>query len=454
MSLSLNKAISESLWLGREDKNHLNHHLLGASPLGAVHDLALSSMQAAVSATQRFCQDVYGDNPTVQINRDLVDRWCVNSVFPVGWSMPPLWDDLAKDYRTIDGWIRLHTNAPHHRKVAERVLSGVTCYDEAKEAIACLKAFDLETAIVKAGGCAAQLRTRDRWHEHPQGQAVMKEPIVAWSDIGEAQSTWHKARMEKPLAGLKVVDLTRVIAGPVATRFLAGLGADVLRIDPSFWTEHGKEIDLTIGKRCAELDLRMEQDRNKLRELLKSADIFVHGYRKDALANLGFSRDALTSINPRLISISLNAYGATGEWQNRRGFDSLVQRSSGLAVADERRVYELPYQVLDHATGYLMAASAIEALRFLLLEHKVMSAHLSLARQAALLSDMKPDTKQLYRHQFGKDSGQEAYLDRCTHEHTGWGKALRLPNPFDIEGVNYGWHYPAQQLRSSLPHWN
>ena len=429
--------------------------LLEASPLDNVNLLATSAMQLAVAALQGLLKEQLSVSAQAQIDRILVDHWCTNSIFPVGWQLPAAWDELAKDYRCADGWIRLHTNAPHHRQSAVTVLGGATSANEAAEAIASWQGQALEMAIVEAGGCAAQLREHKQWQCHAQGQAVAQEPIVNWQISQASLDTsriWRASDAKRPLRGLKVLDLTRVIAGPVATRFLASLGADVLRIDPPFWTEHGKEIDLTVGKRCSGLDLRKAEDKAQLQSLMASADVLVHGYRKGALAGLGFDAQTLYNINANLISCSLNAYGATGPWQSRRGFDSLVQRSSGLAVADEHRVYDLPYQVLDHASGYLMAANVMQALRWQHNHQQTISAHVSLARQAKLLSGV--DTIALNQHLLGQTHDLQPYIKYFTSEMTGWGKALRLPLPMQVQGVDISWEKPASMLRTALPEWS
>lgn len=432
----------------------LDQQLLEKSPLGKVNLLATGAMQLAVSALQGLLLEQLSVKTKAQIDRTLVDHWCTNSVFPVGWQLPAAWDELAKDYRCADGWIRLHTNAPHHRQSAVRVLGGVTNAKEAAEAIASWQGQALEQAIVEAGGCAAQLREYEQWQCHPQGQAVAQEPIVAWQVSLASLDTyrlWRAVDARRPLRGLKVLDLTRVIAGPVATRFLASLGADVLRIDPPFWTEHGKEIDLTVGKRCAGLDLRKADDKAQLHNLIASADVLVHGYRKGALAGLGFDAQTLQQINPNLLSVSLNAYGATGPWQGRRGFDSLVQRSAGIAVADENRVYDLPYQVLDHATGYLMAANVLQALRWQHNHQQSISAHVSLARQAQLLGGV--DTIALQQYRLDQTHNLHTYRKQLTPEATAWGAALRLPLPMQVQGVDIAWHKPASMLRTAPAEW-
>lgn len=144
---------------------------------------------------------------------------------------------MAGDYRTVDGWIRLHTNAPHHRDAALSVLDAPIEREAVAAAVARWRADDLEGAVVAAGGCAAAMRSPEAWGLHPQGAAVALEPLVAW-EIGETgPDGLAAARADRPLAGLRVLDLTRILAGPVATRVLAGFGATVLRLDPPGWEE-------------------------------------------------------------------------------------------------------------------------------------------------------------------------------------------------------------------------
>lgn len=340
----------------------------GALPSAfAVTDLACASIAAAGQAISELLNQQTGRLPHLEVDRRLASFWFSTSIRPVGWSVPPLWDPVAGDYATKDGWIRLHTNAPHHRAAAERVLG--VCADRAAMAskVAQWAKTDLEQAVVDAGGCAAEMRSWAQWQAHPQGQAVNAEPLIQFAANSRQNAKQWQGSVAQPLAGIKVLDLTRVLAGPVASRFLAGLGADVLRIDPPTWNEPGVVPEVTLGKRCARLDLQVKADRELFEGLLKDADILLHGYRADALERLGYGLAERQLLAPGLIDVCLNAYGWSGPWQNRRGFDSLVQMSSGIAEAGMHwqhadKPTPLPLQALDHATGYLMAASAIKLL--------------------------------------------------------------------------------------------
>ncbi|VVO83303.1 Formyl-CoA:oxalate CoA-transferase [Pseudomonas fluorescens] len=424
----------------------------GALPSAfAVTDLACASIAAAGQAISELLHQQTGRLPHLEVDRRLASFWFSTSIRPVGWSVPPLWDPVAGDYATKDGWIRLHTNAPHHRVAAEHVLG--VCADRAAMAskVAQWAKTDLEQAVVDAGGCAAEMRSWAQWQAHPQGQAVNAEPLIQFDANGSQNANPWQGSVAQPLAGIKVLDLTRVLAGPVASRFLAGLGADVLRIDPPTWNEPGVVPEVTLGKRCAHLDLQVKADRELFEGLFKDADILLHGYRADALERLGYGLAERQLVAPGLIDVCLNAYGWSGPWQNRRGFDSLVQMSSGIAEAGMHwqhadKPTPLPLQALDHATGYLMAASAIKLLAERLSSGRSGSARLSLARTAKLLVEAGAGTEEPLR---AEEEGDQGLLV----EQTPWGPAHRLQVPLRITGTPLQWAIPAGELGSHRPLW-
>jgi len=424
----------------------------GALPSAfAVTDLACASIAAAGQAISELLRQQTGHLPTLEVDRRLASFWFATSLRPTGWEVPPLWDPVAGDYATRDGWIRLHTNAPHHRAAAESVVGA--CADRATMAakVAHWASADLEQAVVDAKGCAAQMRSWEQWQKHPQGLAVNAEPLVHFSDGKDERHQPWQGSVAQPLAGLKVLDLTRVLAGPTASRFLAGMGANVLRIDPPTWNEPGVVPEVTLGKRCARLDLQQPADRAVFEGLLKDADILLHGYRADALEHLGYGVERRRQLRPGLIDVCLNAYGWSGPWQNRRGFDSLVQMSSGIAEAGQRwkhadKPTPLPVQALDHATGYLMAASAIRLLTERLRSGRGGSARLSLARTAKLLIEHGPGADEVLRPEDEQDQNSQV-------EQTPWGLAHRLQAPLSIAGTPLQWSLPATELGSHRAQW-
>ena len=495
------RAVSSSLDLpaGALDAVHFGSE--GALPsYYAVTDLAAASIGAAALALRQLIIAQGGEPAPVAVDRRLASLWFGWSVHPIGWERPPLWDAVAGDYATADGWIRLHTNAIHHRDAALAVLGCAVDRDAVARAVAGWRGEELEAAVVGNNGCAAVMRSAAGWQAHLQGVTVAAEPLIAFdtrlletaasvqwvaappdrddasalsaaAQRGQrAASGWPGAvggvSPARPLAGLKVLDLTRVLAGPVATRFLAGYGADVLRIDPPSWNEPGAIPEVTLGKRCARLDLHQPADRAIFEALLAQADVLVHGYRPAALERLGYGEQFRRVLNPALIDVSLDAYGWTGPLAGRRGFDSLVQMSCGIAEHGMRmqgagKPVPLPVQALDHATGYLMAAAVLRGLLFRVTENRAMQARLSLARTAKLLMDASSGwLGTAFTHGSGAGfapSGGEALAPvgeadfSPAVEHTEWGPARRLLPPVTVGGARMAWDRPAASLGSSPP---
>jgi crotonobetainyl-CoA:carnitine CoA-transferase CaiB-like acyl-CoA transferase len=281
----------------------------------------------------------------------------------------PTWDKIAGVYDTGDGRkVRLHTNFPHHRDGILKLLGVAYDRDAVAAALRQWQAEPFEAAAAAAGLVATMLRAPAEWAEHPQGRAVAGLPTFEIRKIGEAPARALARNPERPLAGVRVLDLTRVIAGPVCGRALAAHGADVMRVTaPHLPGLATLDIDTGRGKLSTVLDLRAAEERERLTGLLRQAHIFVQGYRPGGLAALGFSPEACAELKPGIIAVTLSAYGHQGPWAARRGFDSLVQNASGLNVAEAEAAgvpapRELPAQALDHASGYLMAFAAMMAL--------------------------------------------------------------------------------------------
>ncbi|MCW7944694.1 CoA-transferase [Streptomyces hygroscopicus] len=302
---------------------------------------------------------------------------------------------LSRFWRTADGWVRTHANYPHHR---ERLLGALGLAADASvetvgAALAERSALEVEESVYAAGGLAVALRTPEEWATHEQAHAVAAHPLVGRARLDKAPVRPLPPLAGEPLlpaAGLRVLDLTRVIAGPVATRTLALLGADVLRIDsPALPEIPDQHADMDIGKRSAVLDLTASVDRRALDGLLADADVVVTGYRPGALDRFGLAPEQLAERRPGLVVAQLSAWGAYGPWAGRRGFDSLVQVATGIAVREgsAERPGALPAQALDHGTGYLLAAAVLRSLTEQTREGGTRVVRLSLARTAAWLTD-------------------------------------------------------------------
>ncbi len=288
---------------------------------------------------------------------------------------------LSGFWPAADGWVRTHANYPHHRARLLAAL-GLTEDTGAPERLAAviraLPAGEVEERAYAAGGLAVAVRTATEWAAHEQGRAAAARPLVAVdrAAAGPERAAAHLPVLAAdgtllPARGVRVLDLTRVIAGPVATRTLALLGADVLRVDsPRLPESEDAHTDTGFGKRSARLDLADPADRAVFEELLAAADVVVTGYRPGALDRFGLAPEVLLERRPGLVVARLSAWGDGGPWAGRRGFDSLVQAACGIAdteaaggsVRDGGRPGALPAQALDHGTGYLMAAAVLRAL--------------------------------------------------------------------------------------------
>lgn len=417
-----------------------------------VTELLAESIGLAGVALARLRGRPSGD---VDVDGRLSAFWGLTSCEPIDWTPQEPWDSLSAIFEGSDGWIRLHTNAPHHKAVATRLLNKVATKDAAAAEIINCSVNQLEADFVAAGGAAARMITWKDWQAHPQGRAISQSPLIEWiqNKACPAPKRLQDAdySSDRPLSGLKVLDLTRVLAGPVATRTLAGYGAQVLRIDPANWDDPGLLHDTTIGKRCAGLDLTSEPDRARFVELLQQADVFVHGYRPGALEKLGFGMATLDQINPAHINVSLSAYGRQGPWSQRRGFDSLVQFSTGIADLcgdGQGTPGKLPVQALDHAAGYLMAACVFEALHRAKKSGLIMSAQTSLARIAWMLC--KAD----------RTKGEHASIPRqvssdfaASVETSDWGDLKRLRSPLLVMDAPMTWDVPSGELRRHSASW-
>jgi crotonobetainyl-CoA:carnitine CoA-transferase CaiB-like acyl-CoA transferase len=360
-----------------------------------VEGLALGAMGALIAALDALAPSPEGGKRASTSSELLAASFDSVRHLTVDGKAPDIWAPMSGFRPTADGWVRLHANYPHH---AERLLAGLGIAD-ASQLDAALRersALDVEADVRQAGGVAAAVRSGEDWSSSPMGQAAAFQP---WMDVALAEDT-AKAPLEdsgtRPLAGVRVLDLTRVIAGPSATRLLGALGADVLRIDPPRYPELlDAHLDADFAKRSAVVDLADGDQLARVRELAAAADVVVLGYRAAALARFGLDPAALRADHPQLAVVSLNAWGRGGPWADARGFDSIVQAACGIAEiygSEHDGVWRpgaLPVQALDYATGLGIAAAAV-ALLAARRRGVTGSVHLSLAATAHELLTAPP----------------------------------------------------------------
>lgn len=367
---------------------------------------------------------------------------------------------LSRFWRTADGWVRTHANYPHHRARLAAALDlpagddPAAMVDRVAGELAARPAEQVQEAVYAAGGLAVAVRTRQEWAASAPGRAAAAQPLVRTERLGTAPARTlpplpHGALL--PAAGVRVLDLTRVIAGPVATRTLALFGADVLRIDAPHLPEmRDAHADTGFGKRTVTLDLRDRAGRAVFEELLAHADVVVTGYRPGALDRHGLSAPALAERRPCLVVAQISAWGPEGPWAGRRGFDSLVQAASGIALLQagpDGRPGALPGQYLDHGTGHLLAAAVLRALTAQTGEGGGRHLRLSLATTAAWLLNRLP--------------GDESAGTAVPHDPTPWltetdsplGRLRHALPPVDIDGVPGTWATPPHRPGSDEPRW-
>ena len=266
-------------------------------------------------------------------------------------------------------WSYIHANFPNHRAAALRVLGCEENREAARRAVAQWDALELEEAIIAAGGAGGMVRSMSEWAQHPQGGAIASLPLMEILKIGEAPAE-KLPEGDRPLSGIRVLDLTRVLAGPTCARTLAEHGADVLKVTAShIAARDDQEYDTGHGKLSARLDLRQPKELERLQELVREADVFSQGYRPGTLASRGLSPEELVRLRPGLVYVSLSAFGHNGPWASRRGFDTVVQNVSGITTRQgelfpgaEPGPQFYPVSAIDYLTGYLMAFGAMVAL--------------------------------------------------------------------------------------------
>jgi CoA-transferase family III len=363
-----------------------------ASPL-AVADCAIASVATCLAAAADLAHVRTGHRPAVVLDAAHVAA----AVRSEAWLRDPAghgvrgFGALSRLWPAADGWVRTHANYPWHRAALLSAL-GVAEGTDAEvqprlaDAIAGRAARDIERLVYGAGGLAVAARRA--------GELDVGGPLIRTAPLGSAPPLPPARAGQLPAQGIRVLDLTRVIAGPVGTRMLGSLGADVLRVDDPHRPElPGQDVEGVLGKASTAIDARTAAGHEILHRLLDGADVLVTGYRPGALRRLGLDPDQVAERHPGTTVVTLSAWGTAGTWGTRRGFDSLVQIATGIGWAtspDGTRPGVLPCQLLDHATGYLLAAGTLAALARRAQMGESTHVSLSLARTARWLLDQGP----------------------------------------------------------------
>ena len=369
-------------------------------------------------------------------------------------------NEIAGVYPAKNGrWSYIHANFPNHRAAALKVLGVPENPEAVRKAVSQWDAQELEEAIIREKGAGGMVRSMEEWAKHPQSAAIASLPLMEIIRIGDAPVE-PLPKGDRPLSGIRVLDLTRVIAGPTCARTLAEHGADVLKITAEHLPSLGRqEYDTGHGKLSARLDLREEKDRQKLRELVRETDVFSQGYRPGTLSEKGFSPETLAELRPGIVVVSLCAFSHAGPWASRRGFDTVVQTVSGIT----HRQGELfpiggpgpqfyPVSAIDFLTGYLMAFGAMVALRKRATEGGSWLVRISLAQVGKWLVD---------RGEVPYEQAKEAQKEFTSEELDRWsmvsdtpvGKLRHLAPVLRMSETQPRWTRPTVPLGYHKPEW-
>jgi CoA-transferase family III len=377
----------EKLWEEADlHKSLMNEaSLTGSDPLMpssfAIGTAAQSSIAAAALAASMIGRHRGGELRAVSVDMREALLECTG-FFSLDGKIPEVWDPVAGLYACgstrnnadgMSGYVRLHTNFAHHRDGVLKILGLPTGPSTTRQAVAtALQSWDaqeFEQAASQAGMVVAATRSFEAWDKHPQASFVGSQPLIKFEKIGEADPLpWPTMASDaRPLQDLRILDLTRILAGPVCGRTLAHYGADVLLVNSPNLPNIASIADTSTGKRSAHVDLSNAQGAAELHHLMNGANVFIQGYRPGALAGHGFDPLSAAKQRPGIIYVSLSAYGDNGPWGEKRGFDSLVQTATGFNLAEAHAAAEnepraMPVQILDYATGFLMAFGVQAAL--------------------------------------------------------------------------------------------
>ncbi len=375
---------------------------------------------------------------------------------------PPkeLWDPLSGYYPVKEGrWVSIHCNFANHRDAAMQVFGFPDQCAASRAALEeASRGWDglaLEDAIHAAKGCAGLARTGAEWAQHPHSAAVAAQPLLEIRKIGEAKAEPLPIG-KRPLSGVRVLDLTRVLAGPTCARTLAEHGADVLKITGAHLPDSGpSELDTGIGKLSAHLDLRTAAGVDTLRALLREADVFSQSYRPGTLAARGFSPEQAAGLRPGIVYVTLSAWGTTGPWRERRGFDSIVQTVSGMAMAqgagsDPWKPKLMPVSAIDYVSGYLMAYGALVALARRVREGGSWLVRVSLARTGKWIADRGIIEE---FSSIKNDLDEEELKKILTETRTSAGTIQHLKPVLGLSETPPYWERPPVPLGTHPPEW-
>jgi crotonobetainyl-CoA:carnitine CoA-transferase CaiB-like acyl-CoA transferase len=398
-----------------------------------------------------------GHAQDVSVDMHAAEMECTG-YFTIDGKVPNAWAPLSGLYPCRDGHVRVHANFDHHRDGTLRILGiagdpASVRRHEVEAALQGWKAIDFESAAAAAGMVVSAVRSFKEWDQTKHAEAARNQPLFTMQKIGDASPIqWNSiSRDEQPLQGIRILDLTRILAGPVCGRTLAAYGADVMLVNSPDLPNIESIAETSRGKMSTLLDLKSASDASKLIDLVRDANVFVQGYRPDGLRALGFSSEQLAAIRPGIVCVSLSAYGNDGPWADRRGFDSLVQTATGFNDAEARAAgveapKAMPVQILDYASGFLMAFAAQAALVKQSTEGGSWHVQVSLIQTAQWLRGLGRVNDNFHSKKPDFRSASETYP-------SGFGTLTAIPHAARFANFSASWKRPSVPPGTHQPNW-
>ena len=362
---------------------------------------------------------------------------------------------LTGIFQTKDGrWLLPHFGLDHLRRRMLDLLQAEATVDSIAKAVAKWDALELENAIDEARVCGGMIRTNEEWLQEPHGKILAAKPVVEIIKIGDSEPEPMPAG-DRPLSGIKALDLTRILAGPITGRTLAEHGADVLMVSaphlPQVWSY---VADTSHGKRSCYLDLRDESEKQTLLDLVKKADVFSQGYRPDKINQMGLGPEALAEIRPGLVYVSINCYGADGPFSHRGGWEQIAQIMTGIAAEGVQsssgyKPKTLPAAANDYITGYLGAYGTLLALARRAREGGSYHVRVSLCQTGMMIYDQGkvgtlPENLNL---------GMSDVDSLCMESDSHLGRIKHLAPVLSLSETRPYWALPTPKMGSNDPRW-
>ena len=417
---------------------------------------AQTSIGLAAATAGLIYRQRAGETQFIEISKHAAELECTG-YFEFNGKAINAWEKFSGLYQTSDGHVRIHANFDHHRDGVLALLglgdADETSKEDVQAALMSWEAEAFEQQASERGLVVAKVRSFEEWDAHPHAHWARTQPLINARQVsaGPICTLNEIGAEERPLTGLRVLDLTRILAGPICGRTLAGYGADVMLVNSPNLPNIANIIDTSRGKRSVHLDLLEEADRGRFRELVRDADVLVQGYRPGGLADLGFSEEELAKLNPNVVCVSLSAYGSDGPWGDRRGFDSLVQTASGFNHAEAQAAgatepKTMPVPILDYASGFLMAFAAQVGLYRRSTLGGSWAFEVSLLQTAYWLRGMGQRTDGFSVPKFKFKDALRGF--RCAH-----GELMAMPHGAQFSATPVCWQRASVQPGTDKPEW-